>query len=580
MLIAIRVEGFSIQAEMLKLFTSIDLFSFSLGMIAGRLLSVLISQIAHIQQIRKSNLSVQTPKRKSGSNALTIAELRDLVLKKAQAEHLLNPLCALDDILIEPQIIGVPYPLPDFPLEHLPLSLSLLPYAPDTPQLTSRLPYPKVSLFDAITKVNYLAILGDLGTGKSVALASFASRLAQQDETLGEFQHHLPLYFHAIDISHNAEIDSIELLLGTIAHTYPSIDEKKIRDVTLQSIQQKQAFLLLDGMDELPPDAYAQTSEWLVSLQKSLPELPIIITLSPANITFLHNSTFQLMGIACWKELDYFSWLKKWNTVWTRCRMQSSQFSSTNQIVETEYLEKWLEQPEFQTPLEWSLLVWGWFSGDLNGKTLPELLLAYLNRITSHAFSLENWSHVSASLLSEKGITLSTNQIASTFFQGEKTNSQPKQLNAKQVTDQTQPVSPKNTTEYLHQLVANGFLRKTGAGSFRFSHSIMLSFLASFGRSEDHVTTKPNYPCWETETFAHGLAAIRTQNQDWLNALLKYPENYYFISRTTSYLLNLPIVPQSWKNTAFTNWQSRIINENSPFSFRARLASCFLVRKS
>ncbi len=359
---------------------------------------------------------------KENKSNIVAKALCNAVLQRAQSEHLLSALCRLDDILIEPQLTGVPYPYPEeISFEQIPFTYSLVPYAPDMPQLSARLPQQRFAVLEAINSIKHLAILAPAGFGKSVTLAMLASRFARQ-ENAEEGQYTLyPLYLHVLELiecineKEQARDNGIDTISAAIAIAYPGIDETALHEHLISSIHENNAILLLDGMDELSLSAHEKLATWLNGLKKAQPGLPIVITLSPSNISMILESGFALMGLAGWRWEAYQEWLKKWNNVWKYSQSVHLQNPEEDSPVQIELIQKWLPEPGMRNPLEWTLQVWGAYSGDLTGRTFPEIILAYLQRVTAASFDLEKWATLASELVIADTTVLTSKMIGVAF---------------------------------------------------------------------------------------------------------------------------------------------------------------------
>jgi hypothetical protein len=559
-------------------FFNFDPLSTLLGFLAGVLITFLITQIIHNQKSKKVDHSSQPIREKPGKKHENTLEFRNLVLQKAQSEHLLNALCALDEILIEPSLIGSPYPIPvDISIEQLPFTIQLFPYSPDLPQLSARLPYPTISAYSVISRVKKLAIVAPAGSGKSVTLASLASRLAKEEISIGKDSQSIPLYFHASNIIISDSTNTPEdVLIQAIGNAYPSLSEKFLKSMVLNALQKNIAIILLDGLDELSLDNYAQIAVWLLGLCKAFPHLQVIVTLSPVNMAYLPEGGFSLMGLSAWKEENYHEWLSKWSIIWNRSRLQHQSLMQNGKPINTDHIARWMTHPVFQTPLEWTLQTWGDFSNDLSGDSLPELLLAYLNRTTSGCFNLDKWATLCHSMITSGNLSITSSELAATFPGVQKLRSKTQNPTDKNNPEgQSAPLLPQNSSEYIDQLIINGFVRQNKKSEYRFSHSLILAFLASFQINDIAVKDPIIFPQWETRSFALGFSAIRKQTQEWFDAIVNNARTFTIIPSSISKLMNLPSNSTDWKNRYFQYLSNLISNNDIPFGLRYRIIPSF-----
>ena len=496
--------------------------------------------------------------------------LRELVLQRAQSEHLLSALCPLDDILIEPHLMGKPYPLPpDAAEEQIPLSYSLIPYTPDLPHISSRLPFQSVPVVDAVNSAKHMAILAPGGHGKSVALAALASRYARNRVYCNRDYTRFPFYFHAADISTSNEQDPLITLADIVSTTYTQ-DTRFIRSLITQTFDAQEAILLVDGLDELDLITYERATAFLIKIKQAVPAIPIITTLSPANISILPEAGFALAGLSFWKPSDYQDWLDRWIKVWKTCADPHS--GDKESILHLpDVVLRWLPDPVSQPPLEWSLMVWGFCSNDLSGQSLSELVLAYMNRVTAGCLDIEKWSQAARKMIGMGKITCDSRSITSTFNQKIK----PAEPN----TSSGSESSLQNSSQYLGILQNNGLLKGSTSGEFRFIHYFIPGFLAGLSSTENQECFAMQFPHWELKSLADGLCAIRNNDQDWLSTILKPIDTVFYFPTFLPSLVSLQSFPSQWKGEVFKHILSTITRKDLPLSMRCRLIPFFWKEK-
>lgn len=497
--------------------------------------------------------------------------LRELVLQRAQSEHLLGALCPLDEILVEPMLMGKPYPLPpDVAEEQIPLSYSLFPYTPDLPHISSRLPFQSVTLVDAVNSATHVALLAPGGHGKSVALAALASRYAQSKTFRNRDYNRFPYYFHVSDISNNSDPDPLTAVAEIIGAAYPSQDARFLRSLIKQTFDAHEAILLVDGLDELDIIPYEKTAALLIKIKQAFPAIPIVTTLSPANITLLPEAGFALAGLSFWKPSDYQDWLGKWMKVWKECCI--SQTSGKESILQMpDLVSHWLPDPVCQTPLEWTLMVWGYSCHDLSGQSLPELTLAYLNRVDSGCLDIEKWSQAARKMIGTGKITIDSRSISSTFNQ-----------KIKPIDNSFLPASDtliQNSSQFLDLLQNNGLVKCTPGGEYRFIHYLIPAFLAGLSNTESPDCHALQFPQWELKALAEGLTAIRNNDQNWISAILKPVDVDFYFPAILPTLVSLQTFPSIWKAELFKHILSLITRQDLPFSIRCRLIPFFWKEK-
>ena len=111
---------------------------------------------------------------------------RQIVLHQAQGLHLAAPLFSLDEILEPSQLLAPPPRVePGDPLYNEDIVEATVPYLPAWPELAAIYKAPTITLSEALSGNSDIVLVGQTGMGKTVALASLASRLARRDPEPG-----------------------------------------------------------------------------------------------------------------------------------------------------------------------------------------------------------------------------------------------------------------------------------------------------------------------------------------------------------------------------------------------------------
>jgi len=116
-----------------------------------------------------------------------------LVYFLMQGLHLAAPLFSLDEILEPPQLLAPPPRVePGLPLIAEDIVETTVPYLPAWPELAAIYKAPTISFSEALSGNSDIILVGQTGMGKTVALASLASRLARRDPEPGLASETLP----------------------------------------------------------------------------------------------------------------------------------------------------------------------------------------------------------------------------------------------------------------------------------------------------------------------------------------------------------------------------------------------------
>src|SRR5581483_2803237 len=180
---------------------SLDPLSFFFGFIAASIFWWLATRIRPIWKELVESIREQNEEAKSRRTNSVEQNHRRATLRRAQGMHLAAPLFALNEILQEPRLLAPPprvEPGGVIPTEDI--VTSTLPYLPAWPELAAIYNAPTLSMEQAISGGMNLVIVGQPGTGKTVALAHLASLAANRSESLGAFKDAIPFLLHVADL--------------------------------------------------------------------------------------------------------------------------------------------------------------------------------------------------------------------------------------------------------------------------------------------------------------------------------------------------------------------------------------------
>ncbi len=359
----------------MNFFRNLDRLSFWIGFLAASLLWWFVSFVRPILREARERLRENLRRWREGLSSGAEARLRQDVLTYAQRSHLVAGLCPLDALLIPPRLLPPPvYALPEEEM-HFNAIGQVLPYLPEWPEVGVTYNAPQLRLDEALGGGAHIVIVGAAGCGKSVALADLASRMARGDETLpGPLRERLPLLVHIHDVP--LDKPPLEALLdGLAAHT-SVLAQAQLPKLLRARLEAGNILLLLDGLDELPPEALRRAAEFLAALLEAYPALQAAATASPEGYDGLTALGFFPLAMGAWNQADRAAWLDKWRAAWR------AQPEASAEAVPEEILAGWLHtETGHDTPLEHTLKVWALFAGDALGSGALEALEAHVRRM-------------------------------------------------------------------------------------------------------------------------------------------------------------------------------------------------------
>jgi hypothetical protein len=293
---------------MLRFLSNLGLerFSFWWGFLAGSLFWWLLTRLRPWLPEIWESLRARLTAARQGITVNPEERYRRDVLRLAQRSHLAAVFFSLDEILIPPRLLAPPPPIEPGVEQHESLIFNtVLPYLPDCPELGAAYHAPQFSLVQALQGGANLALVGKPGLGKSVALAHLASLLARQEDSTGALAGMTPYLVHAADILPiRPNQAALEALIEAISANVSALTLPRLPQFIRSTFTDGSALLLLDGLDELPPEQVDQVVGLLADLLEAYPQG-----------AYCRSS---LAGIPGWADRAWVSWLCPWRPGMTR----------------------------------------------------------------------------------------------------------------------------------------------------------------------------------------------------------------------------------------------------------------------
>ena len=367
-------------------FPNFDNFSFFLGVVFASLVWWVISLLRPAFQQIRSNTRLKQAGNKEKAHPYYIVEehYRQSLFHQVQGLHLAAPLFSLDEIL-QPSLLLAPPPRvePGDPLYTEDIVEATIPYLPAWPELASVYKAPVISISEALSGNSDIVLVGQTGTGKTVALASLASRLVRRDPEPGLASETLPFLIHVADLDLVVNKDSpLDPLVDLVAENASVFDRPRIPEFIRRAFSDGRALLLLDGTDELTPDGLKNAVEFIRAIKRAFPKTRMITTASSEFLDGLVSLNFIPFTLAAWDSDQRAKFLEKWGKLWLR-HVANESWAQTSQQVDPLLLNGWLNYESLSlTPLELTLKAWGAYAGDSRGPRPVDALETHIRRIT------------------------------------------------------------------------------------------------------------------------------------------------------------------------------------------------------
>ena len=393
---------------MLRFLSNLDLDrnSFWIGFLAGSLFLWLLNRFRHLLPAMIDSLRDRLSTAREGITVNPEERYRRDVLRRAQRSHISSVYFSLDEVLVTPRLLAPPLPIEPGVDNHESLIFNdVLPYLPDCSELGSYYHAPMLSLPEALSGGCNLVLVGKPGVGKTVALAHLASMLARQEDS-GAMAGMTPYLVHAADfLPEYPDQPALETLIEVIAENVSALTLPRLPHFIRTTFKEGKALLLLDGLDELPPDTFDQLVELVASLLEAYPQVRVVAAASPEYLGGLTHLGFQVVSLASWNDQDRLGFINNWSELWRSFIAREKD----KQRIEPLLLNNWLSgcEPSF-TPLELTLHVWAANAGDVLGPGSSQAIEAYLLRMSA---SIQKARPVLERLAAQ--ITLTANPVLS-----------------------------------------------------------------------------------------------------------------------------------------------------------------------
>ncbi len=524
---------------------------------------------------------------KEDVNVKIEVHLRNSTLRYAENLHLTAPLFSLSEIIIPPEFLAPPQSIqPGEPPPIVDISELVLPYTPDFPSMAVTYGWPKLTLAEALTGGSNLVVTGHQGSGKTVALAHLAIDIISGKPLPGNINKFIPLFVHVFDLL--SALDDTEDLLHplykVLAHLMTGIKEENLVTFIGKSIKNGRLLLLIDGLDELPPEQFPSITNYLRHLLDNYINLRIVVTASVNYIDGLSALGLVPISMATWNDRQRTNFINKWSNLWIKLiGTQQEGVVPIDPIL----LNAWLfNDKSSQTPLEQTLKIWATYAGDTLGPHQSDAIEAYLRRmmvdVSRSRFNLERIAIYSL-LSAQPNFTSSDinkwlsskDNIEEGGFEIDEEDSF-SSGDALTVQDRTDKFK---VTDLVPKLVDNGLLKQHIDSTISFSNPIIHSFLASsitYAQSNlDHLLKNTN---WLTVSNTIGFLTIRHPFPDLINE---------YTDKSKDPLQTELLIAARWLNTSLENTEwyrlimrrlANILGDSSlPLAIRGRTLSILSV---
>jgi HEAT repeat protein len=306
-------------------------------------------------------------------------------ITRAETLHMARAIFALDEIIITPRLLASPAPVETESAEGTHQdALSVLPSLPDATVLSGIYRAPSLALGEAMASNVDLLITGELGAGKSTALAYLALLAAKRDPLAGPAAQMAPFLAHAANLRLDRRYkDPLEPLIDAILPTVTPSMAPRLPSYMHQAYRQKRALMLLDGLDELPIEEIEPIAAWIPTLREAYPGCRIVASGPAQHYDGMTKAGLAPIPIAPWSDQERRDFFDRWGSAWAQF-VSPRQSRSRLRDIDPALLNGWLTGSlRAATPLEVTLRTWAAYAGDMPGAEMVDSLNAYVDRFIS-----------------------------------------------------------------------------------------------------------------------------------------------------------------------------------------------------
>ena len=259
----------------------------------------------------------------------------------------------------------------------------MIPYLPDWPEMICQLTVPRLSLAEALQSPVNFAIIGQPGSGKTVALAHLATQVACRDPQVGALSGLVPVFIQAGDLDLGTEVqrDPLMQLADITRHYLPAIFSSQVPAFLKNTALEGALLLILDGGDELSQPQMKDLGGFIKALLAQNPKIRLVMSAAPEYLDGLVRLGIAPLAMAAWDTAQRVQFVERWGLLWKEQIQPLVEKSSPASSIDPVLLNSWLAAgAQIQSPLELTLRVWAAYLGDTYGPHNTDSLDSFLRR--------------------------------------------------------------------------------------------------------------------------------------------------------------------------------------------------------
>jgi len=387
--------------------------------------------------------------------------LRVFMERKSQSNHIASMLFPLERILIEPKVIAPPDSIPGLGEDDSSLRpSSLLPYAPEVPELYTDFPTQLIPLETLAASYQYFCLSGAAGTGKTTALSTLVSRFAQNETKP------LPLMIPG-QVFLTPETLVMDLLVDHLVANASGMSHDSALDIISQAAQDSHLLLVIDDLDELAKDEFDKVVERIKEFQALLPNARIAVCSGTFYYGALEEVGFSIFTLAPWNREQRSRFIHQWSTAFNDANKSELQERGAPLKSRLDKTILWLLQEEISlSPMEQTIKVWLSLANSLRFSQREKLYASYLEFLSDGTVNPEGFIAVAESLHNAQSTFITREKIA------EALNSRSDYI----IRNENKRGS---TNEVIETLITNNLFTEQSDNSLKFMHIDVSGYLNS-----------------------------------------------------------------------------------------------------
>jgi HEAT repeat protein len=508
---------------------------------------------------------------------------RSDTLKHAQGLHLAAPLFALDEILVPPRLLAPPPVLP--PGESPPtedIVDKAIPYMPNCPQIASIYGAHTLSVDEALRGGMNIAVVGPPGSGKTVALADLASRVILGKTELDDLQDRVPILVHAADLHLPPEDpeDILQPIAEAVAIYSSALSRPRLPRFIQSLFTSGRALLLLDGLDELSPEALEETVAYLGDLDENYGQTRMVVSADADQIDGLPALDFISLAVAWWQRNQQADFLNQWAQMWMETiDPEIEKVQEDRPSIHPLLINNWvLPQAGVLSPFELTLQIWAAYAGDGRGPRGSDALEAYLRRMTTESSkartALERFAAQAITAMQPSFTPREARQWAGEILpEVGAPLPEDQDEEEQQDSDQEEITVPR----VIPDLLQSGILTRRTREQLGFSHPLIMAYLASNGLGDEFFSQ----PYWPLKRMAAHYVAQQRDVSAYIHELLNQNHDPLYLGpwRASLLLSDIPM-EAPWRKLILSQLANKLQDESIPLANRTRILTGLALTKA